>query len=259
MSTGGGFCVGHASMYMDTFQLIINHLREEHQIRASILSIDYSLSPESVWPKALNESMDAYRYLVHNLGVDPSKIVLAGDSAGGNLVASMLLTIKNQINTTQETLLFPAAAALISPWVDVTPDQQSFVEFKNYDYLKPGEATRFVSSYIPNFNQLDDGAKKAMIHNPLISPLYGEFSKTCPIFIAYGDKELLVASIENFISKLEQSGCDVIVLKGENALHIWLILSLAASSKQVYEKDCKILISWIAAVCKRHHRSNKVT
>lgn len=235
-------------MYMETFQLMINHLRNEYNIRASILSLEYSLSPEYAWPKARDEAIDAYRYLIKSLGIPSSKIIFAGDSAGGNLAATMLLTIKSQLNNDQEHLPLPAGAALLSPWVDLTINQPSFSIYRD-DYLSQQVAAKYASYYIPNYNILDEESRLSMIRNPLISPLYGNFSDTCPIFIAYGEKELLRTSIESFKFKLEKHGCNVSALKGENALHVWLVLRLVASTKQVYERDCKTFINWMASIC----------
>lgn len=240
--------MGHAKMYMETFQLIINHLRSEHNIRASILSIEYSLSPENVWPKARDEAIDAYRYLVNTVGISSSKIIFAGDSAGGNLAATLVLTIKSQLNNEQDHLSLPAGAALLSPWIDLTINQPSFATNRK-DILSRTQIAKYVPYYIPNYNNLDEESRLTLIRNPLISPLYGDFSGTCPIFIAYGEKELLRTSIENFKLNLENDGCSVTTLKGENALHIWLVYSLMASSKQVYQKDCKAFINWMASIC----------
>lgn len=237
-------------MYMETFQLIINHLRTEHQIRASILSLEYSLSPENVWPKACAESISAYRYLINTVGIHPSKIILAGDSAGGNLVATMLLTIKSQLFNETDQLVLPAAAAFISPWVEL--DLSNLVSTqKNEDIINLRTTAKALPHYIPNYKNLNQESKLSMLRNPLISPLYGDFSGTCPIFLAYGDKEFLRKSIEDFQLKLVKDGCNLTILKGENAAHVWLIYRLVSQSKQTYEKDCKVFINWIASVCNK--------
>ncbi|XP_037043920.1 esterase-like [Bradysia coprophila] len=239
---GGGYCNGDSKMYMETFQLIINHLRNEHNIRASILSLEYSLSPEHVWPKARDEAMEAYQYLTDTMGIPSSKIIFAGDSAGANLVAVTLLTIKTEKHRSQ-----PAGAALFSPWVDLTINQASSASNTN-DYLNSRQTAKFVGYYVPNFKNLDEASRLSMIRNPLISPLYGDFSRTCPMFIAYGEKEFLRPSIEKFLFNLEEDGVSVTILKGTNALHVWLVYSLVASTKEVFEKDCKIFIDWMASI-----------
>lgn len=244
--------MGHAKMYMETFQLIINHLRNEHYIRASILSLEYSLAPENVWPKQCGEAIDAYRYLIDTIGIPPSKIILAGDSAGGNLVSTMLLTLKSQLNREKEQqLLLPAGAALLSPYVDLTINQASFAINEKYDMLSAKHIAKYVPYYIPNYDNLDEESRLEMIRNPLISPLHGDFSNTCPIFLAYGEKELLRTNIEDLKANLEKNGCSLTTLKGENAAHIWLVYNLIAASKQIYDRDCKVFIDWMASMCNK--------
>jgi len=237
----GGFCYGHSKMSIETFQLIINHLRIKHHIRASILSLEYSLNPENVWPKACHEAMDAYRYLIDILGINPKKIILVGDSAGGNLMASILLKINNE----QAQHLLPAGAGLLSPWLDLTASQ-----FSGNDVVTSNHLAKYTSYYIPNYKNLDEEGRLSMIHNPLLSPFYGDFSGTCPIFLSYGEKELLRTSIEAFKSKLEKAGCDLTTLRGENTVHNWIISSWMAESMQIHENDCKTFINWMASLSK---------
>ncbi|KAI8090478.1 Alpha/Beta hydrolase protein, partial [Thamnidium elegans] len=234
---GGGFSMGHATMYMQSFQLIIQTLYKVYGKKASILSLEYSLSPEQVWPKACYESMDGYRYLIHELRIEPSKVIFIGDSAGGNLVASTLLMLKDKRSNERLKELvhlpLPAGAALISPWIDLTKIQA----IRQSDTLSPNLLSQCLSQYLSD---------QSMIHHPYVSPFYGDFSSlTCPLFISYGEHELLRTSIELFISNLKESGNNPTVLKGENESHIWLIFSIMATSRQVYDKDINALAKWI--------------
>ncbi|KAL9550789.1 hypothetical protein MBANPS3_004573, partial [Mucor bainieri] len=233
---GGGFTEGYSYMYLETFQTIIQQLKSKHNIRASILSLEYSLSPEHKWPKACTEAVDCYRYLIHDLGISPSKVILAGDSAGGNLVATTLLQLKER-NKDDDTppLPLPAGAALLCPWVDLTA--QEFPAM--HDTITPKMLDTFKARYVTDANQMQD---------PLVSPVYGDFSGIrCPLFVAYGSQEILKPSIETFIAHLERDGCDVTVLRGkENTTHVWLVTSLMATSRAVYERDCQAFIDWMA-------------
>ncbi|CEP15512.1 hypothetical protein [Parasitella parasitica] len=236
---GGGFTEGYSFMYMETFQAVINKLNDEHNIRASIMSLEYSLSPEHKWPTACREAVECYRYLIHDLGISPYKVILAGDSAGGNLVATTLLQLKD-MKTRKESdlppLPLPAGAALLSPWVDLTVQEYPIAR----DTLTGRLLEIFKAAYVTETRHLQ---------NPLVSPVYGDFSRIqCPIFVAYGSQEILKPSIEMFISKLIKSNCNTTVLRGdENTTHIWLVCSLMASSKTVYQSDCDAFIAWIAA------------
>lgn len=233
---GGGFTEGYSYMYLDTFQTIIQQLKNKHNMRASILSLEYSLSPEHKWPKACTEAVDCYRYLIHDLGISPSKVILAGDSAGGNLVATTLLQLKDRKKDDDTPPLpLPAGAALLCPWVDLTA--QDFPAL--HDTITPRMLDAFKARYVTDANQMQ---------NALVSPVYGDFSRIrCPFFVAYGSQEILKPSIETFIARLERDGCDVTVLRGkENTTHIWLVTSLMATSRAVYERDCQAFIDWMA-------------
>jgi len=247
---GGGFSVGNSKMYMETFQLIINHLRNEHHLRASMLSLEYSLSPENVWPKACHEAMDAYQYLIDTKGIDPKKIIFLGDSAGANLMATILLQIKSHVNIAEQQYLLPAGAGFLSPWIDLTINQASFASNGKHDIASQKQIAKYTPWYIPDYINLDEEERLSMIRNPLISPLYGDFNGTCPIFLAYGEKELLRTSTENFKSNLEKAGCNVTTLIGKNAVHNWMVMKAIAESKQIYEKDVKQLVNWMASISK---------
>ncbi|KAK4515095.1 holocytochrome c synthase [Mucor velutinosus] len=232
---GGGFTEGYSYMYMDTFQTIIRKLKNKHNMRASILSLEYNLSPEHTWPTASTEALDCYRYLIHDLGISPSKVILAGDSAGGNLVATTLLRLKDRQDDDLPPLPLPAGAVLLCPWLDLTA--QAFPAM--HDTITPKMLDAFKARYLTNANQMQD---------PLVSPMYGDFSRIrCPFFVAYGSQEILKPSIETFIANIKRDGCDVTVLRGkENTTHNWLITSLMATSRAVYERDCQAYIDWMA-------------
>lgn len=236
---GGGFVEGYSYMYMDTFQAIIRKLKNEHGgIQASILSLEYSPSPEHKWPKACTEAIACYQYLIHDLSVSPSRVILAGDSAGGNLVATTLLQLKELRNEKKRDLPplpLPAGAALLSPWVDMTLDV--------YPNLPDTITAKLLGIFKTRYVTMNE------LQNPLVSPVYGDFSGiNCPFLIAYASQEILKPSIETFVSHLDKrDGCNVTVLKGgPTTTHIWLVCSLMAASNAVYEKDCDAFIKWMA-------------
>jgi acetyl esterase/lipase len=231
-------------MYMTAFKHIIHQLLQTHDMRASIFSVEYSLSPEHRWPKATHEAVDAYRYLIHHLGISPSKVVLAGDSAGGNLVATTLFALNNlkqqrSINQQQEKtppLPLPTAAVLLSPWVDVTPLPSSSVY--PMDSVSTGLLNMYNSLYLPKGQDPKD---------PMVSPLYATMTTAlCPLFIAYGEHELIRPSIELFIEKLQQQKNHVTVLKGSKATHIWCVSDMVSASQKVFEQDLNVLVKWLA-------------
>ncbi|KAF9569086.1 alpha/beta-hydrolase [Agrocybe pediades] len=111
---GGGYFWGS----INTHRYQILHYAQKFKGRA--FTVNYRKAPQYPWPCALQDVLAGYLYLIHpppeafHKPVPPSKIVLAGDSAGGGLCLT-LLTILRDLE-----LPMPAGAVLISPWVDLT-------------------------------------------------------------------------------------------------------------------------------------------
>ena len=104
---GGGYTAGNLS-YAKGFASV---LASKCGIR--VLAVEYALAPENVFPKALDDCLEAYGYLLSN-GYDPSQIILAGESAGGGLCYALCEKLRDKGRT------LPAGIIAISPWVDLT-------------------------------------------------------------------------------------------------------------------------------------------
>ncbi|CAG8594043.1 17102_t:CDS:2 [Cetraspora pellucida] len=143
---GGGFCVGSPKCT----RIVTRKFVELADSR--IFALDYRLSPKSQFPAALCDALAAYLYLTNpgpNAGfepINPKRIVLAGESAGGNLVFSVLLALRDA------GLPLPAGAIPLSPWVDLTHSMPSFMdaEMDKTDYIPSnlGLFTNYPSSPI---------------------------------------------------------------------------------------------------------------
>ena len=101
--------------------------RHARKLRARVLAPRYRLSPQFPFPCGLHDCLAVYLYLLKFQ--DPTTIVLAGDSAGGGMVLSLLVTLRDQ------GLPLPAGAILISPWVDLTHSFPSVSEGSSFDYI----------------------------------------------------------------------------------------------------------------------------
>lgn len=248
---GGGFVYGFSTIYMESYLLILNELKKQN-IRAAILSVDYSRSPECHYPVALNECVDAYRYLVHELSVSPARIVMMGDSAGGNLVSTTLLSLKNQrsLDRLQDMppLPLPAAAVLVSPWVDLTPYLSTFNNHVDTDSVHPRQLALFTSYYLPGWNTRSPEERSEQLKDPYVSPLHGDFSGMCPLLITYGEVEIMRGQIEVFIRKVKTQ-CEVTVLQGQQCPHDWLIHPTMSPSVTAYETDCRRVAEWLSQMC----------
>jgi acetyl esterase len=90
---GGSFILGS----LDSHDDVCAEICEGADI--AVIAVDYRLAPEHIFPAALEDCQAVLRYLVRNgrtLGIDPSKLVVAGDSAGGNLAAALALKARDE-------------------------------------------------------------------------------------------------------------------------------------------------------------------
>lgn len=71
--------------------ILIKELKQQFGRDVSLFSLDYELAPEYVWPSQIVETLTGYSYLVHQLGIRPARVCIAGDSAGGPIIHSTLL------------------------------------------------------------------------------------------------------------------------------------------------------------------------
>ncbi|KAJ3031475.1 UNVERIFIED_CONTAM: hypothetical protein HDU68_003806 [Siphonaria sp. JEL0065] len=90
--------------------------------KSPVLAIDYRLSPEYVFPLALHDAISAYAFLTTNR--PSSKVIIAGDSAGGGLALALALWLRD--SGAQHGLSLPAGVALMSPWLDLSHSLPSF-------------------------------------------------------------------------------------------------------------------------------------
>lgn len=168
---GGGYSTG-SSLYarMLTSKLAVSTSMD-------VLSFDYRLAPEHPYPAALEDAMKAWNYLML-LGYGARDVILAGDSAGGNLALALTLKLK------EEGRLLPRGIVLMSPWVDMTSSGESYQEKAELDPILEKEyMERMIRSYVGERNRKD----------PLISPLFGDFAGFPPVAIQVGENEILLS------------------------------------------------------------------
>ncbi|OBZ82578.1 Esterase [Choanephora cucurbitarum] len=241
---GGGFSLGYSTMYMSFFQQLIKSLHTQFKLSTAILSVEYSLCPEHRWPTACHECVNAYRYLVHEVGISPSKIVVIGDSAGGNLALTTLLSIRDLKRERQEKkekdlppLPLPSKVALLSPWVDLSLRQYP----KRPDCILPDLIEMYVRNYVVDMTE-------ASLKHPLVSPTYASLDQldSTQWLICYGQHEILGPSIESFIDKVKGHKYDVTVSECDGEGHASFVHTMMSSSPVAYERDVRVLVNWIS-------------
>ena len=137
--------------------------------------LDYRLAPEHRWPAAIDDCHAAYRWLLAS-GIQAQNIVVAGDSAGGNLSLALL----HRIKAAGEPM--PACAVLLSPFVDFTLSSPSLCTNELRDPIFTARGIVAVRSYY---------AEPEQFLEPSLSPLFGDYQSFPPLMFQASDSEML--------------------------------------------------------------------
>jgi monoterpene epsilon-lactone hydrolase len=144
---------------------------------AGAITVDYRLGPESPYPAAVEDAQAAYDGLLAQ-GIDPGRIALAGESAGGGLAVAALMALRNSGRP------MPACAYLMSPYADLSLSGETLSEKQDVDpILSPASLQARVPDYVAGGNAKD----------PLISPVFGDLSGLPPLLIQSGSHEVLLS------------------------------------------------------------------
>jgi monoterpene epsilon-lactone hydrolase len=143
---------------------------------AKVISVDYRLAPEHPYPAAVDDALAAYEALLHD-GIAPSDIAFAGESAGGGLAIATL------VNARDHGLPLPAAAFVMSPYVDLTLAGTTMETRRKVDPLLSRE---LLQARIPDYTAGQDAALG------LISPIFADLSGLPPLIIQAGSHEVLL-------------------------------------------------------------------
>jgi acetyl esterase/lipase len=182
-----------------------------------VLVPHYRLAPEHPFPAALDDALAAYLWLLAH-AIPASRIVVAGDSAGGHLAASLVAEIGRL------GLPAPAAAVLFSPWVDISCELSMSWNDRIVDpYISPAMA-RQVSRMVVGEAELTD---------PRLVLLDCPWPTTTPFLIQVGGTEVLRPEAEELAATLARCGvpCELQVWPGQ--IHVFQMLSrLLPESRQ---------------------------
>lgn len=170
--------------------------------KARTFAVDYRLAPEYPFPAQLEDARASYLWLLEE-GTKPERLVVIGDSAGGNLTLALMLALRDA------HLPLPALAIGISPWTDLENSGESMTKNEPYDWIEKRMAVKWAE-------WLCQGAN---LRDPRISPLHADLTGLPPIYIQAGSAEILYDMIRAFADKAQAQGANVLLDVWKNMTH----------------------------------------
>jgi len=207
---GGGWVLGDERTH--------DRLVRDIAVRADValVFVKYSRAPEKRYPVALEETLGVLQWLGTegpDRHIDPERIALAGDSAGGNLAAALALKVQERSGP---SILF---LALVFPVVDADFETASYREFATGHFLSRETMQWFWQQYLPDL---------AVRRQPAASPLRASLEQLRhmpPTLIVTAQNDVLRDEGEAFAARLMEAGCDVVATRYLGTIHASTVLA----------------------------------
>lgn len=194
---GGGMVVNTRKTQL-SFQVDV-----ANSLGVKVVSIEYPLSPEHSYPAAVNDIIKAYQGIIKEYGAENTG--LFGTSAGGGLTAATLLHLKDR------RISYPAASAPISPEADMTSGGFLFKTLGLNDPILPPYGT---------YTGVKAYAKGSDPKDPLVSPVFGDYTGMTPMFLFCGTSELLGSDAIRIAANARSQGVDVTLYVNDGMWHV---------------------------------------
>jgi epsilon-lactone hydrolase len=200
---GGGYLMGSIRSHRDLMGRI------SRAAQARVLGLNYRLAPEHPFPAAVDDALAGYRFLLVQ-GFAPSRIVVAGDSAGGALTLATLIAARDA------GVALPAAAVCMSPWVDLEGTGESMKTRLHVDPVASPEGIGLLAqAYLAGKSP----------RTPLAAPLYADLKGLPPLLIQVGDHEVLLDDSTRIAERAKAAGVQVKLEVWPEMVHVWQLFA----------------------------------
>ncbi len=204
---GGGFVVCDLETHDNPCRFLALHAG------VRVLSVDYRMAPEDPFPAAFDDAVAAFRYAVAHadeLGADPARIAVGGDSAGGNLAAGVARVAAGDSGPG------PALQVLLYPWLDLAEKRPSYQLFGEGFDLNDADLEWFTGHYLPDRNDARD---------PRCSPMLAQdLAGVAPAYVATAGFDPLRDEAEDYALRLRDAGVAVALRRHAGLIHGFLNL-----------------------------------
>ena len=196
---GGGYVIGSVR----THRVLLAHLARAAKARG--LALDYRLAPETPFPGPIDDTVNAYQWLLSE-GIEPANMAIAGDSAGGGLVVAALVALKS----VGEPL--PAAGVCISPWSDMESTGGSMMTNSESDpSVSKERLLKLAGIYLNGKNP----------QAPLASPIHADLTGLPPLLLQVGSIEVLLDDSTMLKEQAHKAGVSVQMEVWDDMPHVW--------------------------------------
>lgn len=197
---GGGFIACSPETHRTLVGSLVRRIKGQAWVPA------YRLAPEHPYPAALDDAKAAYRHLLDVQGIAPSRLVLAGDSAGGGLVLALALAIRDA------GWPLPAALVTFCPWTDLAATGASLDENSERCAMFTGDTIRRAAKFYVG------EAHPAL---PQLSPLYGDYHGLPPLLVHASTDEVLRDDGVRVAVRAQEAGVPVSLRLWPRVPHVW--------------------------------------
>jgi acetyl esterase/lipase len=214
---GGGWTIGD----LDTHDVLCRQLAIG--ARCAVFSVDYRLGPEDPFPAAVEDSLSSTKYVIENakgLNIDPARVAVGGDSAGGNLAAVVSLSMKGRI----------AFQVLIYPATDQRGGHASHERNGRGYLLTRDSMDYFRTSYLPRQEDWTDWRA-----SPLLAP---SLQGVAPAFVLTAGFDPLVDEGREYAERLKSEGVEVEYRNYADMIHGFIVMGGVLDTANAAVADC---------------------
>jgi len=207
---GGGWVTGSIATH-DGFCR-----RLASETRCRVVSVEYRLAPEHPFPAAAEDAVTATRFVLaraDDFGMDPARIAIAGESAGGNLSAVVALETRRDARR-------PRLQVLIYPALDLTCSTESYRTFADHYLLTRSSIDWYVRHYV---GQGD-------VRNPRVSPQFSLEITDVPALIYAAGFDVLRDEAKIYAAQLEAAGTRVAYREFPDLIHGFVLMTAIRSA-----------------------------